>query len=242
MSLSLLQNATAMAANGLTLPFAGYGGVPPYNYAVLGGGAGGTIGPSSGIYVSPALTGTDIIQVTDADNNTATAEIMICTPLELVCDIIQTQMGLAQGRVYLYEQKINEPGDSGLFIAIGILACKPFGNNRKIVANSATGMNQIQVVNMWANLTIDIISRGPDARDKKEQVLLALKSLYAQQQQELNSFFVAPISSSFQNLSQLDGAAIPYRFQIGAVIQYAVKQITSVPYFDSFSQPVVTQN
>lgn len=233
MSLALLSNATAMAPNGLTLPFIGTGGTAPYSYAILLGGAGGTIN-SSGLYTSPYnTTGIDTIQVTDSLGATATREILIASPIELVCDIIQNEMGLSQGRVFLYNQKIFQPVDQGLFIAVGIVHCKPFGNTRSY--SSTSGLDQLQSVNMQALINIEIISRSTDALERKEEVIMALKSLYAQQQQELNSFYIAPITTGFQNLSFLDASSIPYRFSISTMINYMMTKQSAVPYYSSFS-------
>lgn len=238
MSLALLQNATAMASGGLTVPFAGTGGVEPYVYSVLPGGVGGTINPTTGLYTSPSGTGIDTIQVLDDDGDIATGDILIGNALELLCDIIQTEMGLSQGRVFLWDQKIFQPKDQGLFIPISVLPCKPFGNSTQYVGGvSPPSMRAIQSVNMMAMVDIQIISRGPEARDRKEEIILALKSFYAQRQQELNSFNIGGLSTAFVNLSQIDGDAIPYRFNISVMVQYFITKTKQVPYFSNFSNP-----
>ncbi len=91
---------------------------------------------------------------------------------------------------------------------------------------------------------IDAISRGPAARDQRANILMALKSQYSEQQQEFNSFNIGslPANGNFVNLSHIDGAAIPYRFQISINMQYFVKLIQSVDYYDIFNQPTVITN
>lgn len=239
MSLTLLSSYHAMAPNGLTIPFGATGGSPPYTFSVLPGGAGGSINPTTGVYTSPSTTGVDIVQVTDSVAATAQQTLLIDYPLSLVCDIIQSAMGLSNGQVYLWDQKIDIPSDSQLYIAVGVLSCKPFGNRPKYDGSGA-GLNAIQSVNMQATLSIDIFSRGPAARDQKEQVLLALSSPYAEQQMELNSFFIAPLSTSFVNISQIDGASIPYRFNISAALQYFSTLNTNVAYYDQYYAVQVT--
>lgn len=237
MSLSIIQNATAMATN-LTCPFSGIGGTEPYVYSVVPGGAGGTINSSTGIYTSPSGTGIDTILVTDALLATAETTILVATPLELFCDIIETEMGLSQGQVYLWDQKLNIPKDSRLYIAVGILSCKPFGNSNTLNSNG----DSVQSVNMSAMLSIDILSRSKDARNRKEEIILALGSDYAERQQELNSFYVSRLTNNFVNLSEEDGAAIPYRFNITATIQYFVSKTSAVSYYDTFSTSQVNTN
>lgn len=244
MTITITQSATAV---GTLTPasFLATGGVEPYVWAVLPGGAGGSINSSTGQYTGPATLYSspqrayDTIRVTDDDSDTATAQILVGTPLVLFCEIIQREMGLANGRVYEWDQKIMQPTDSGLYIAVSVPVCKPFGSGNKFV----NGI-QVQSVNMMATVDIDIISRGPSARDRKEEIILALNSIYAEQQQEANSFYIAklPASSQFVNLSNVDGAAIPYRYRISINMQYMVKKSPVAPYFDEFEDTEIVVN
>jgi hypothetical protein len=95
---------------------------------------------------------------------------------------------------------------------------------------------------MLATLSIDIISRSTQALLRKEEVLMALNSNYSEYQQEANSFYIGrlPVGAQFVNLSQIDGAAIPYRFNISINMQYFSRRIKPVDYFDEFSEVAVT--
>lgn len=246
MTLSLFSYVTAIGA-GLTASFVGNGGVEPYVYSVLPDGAGGTIDASTGIYTSPAVLPDsprrqyDTIQVIDDNLDIATKKILVGPPLLLFCDILQNQLGLEDGRVYIWDQKIKEPQDYDLYIAVSVLIPKVFGNSNYFDGDT---LKSIQSTNSVDMLQIDAISRGPAAKDRKEEIIKALNSNYAQSQQELNSFFIGklPANSQFTNLSKIDGAAIPYRFQISVNIQYFTKKIQDVPYFDSFPSPTILVN
>lgn len=243
MALTLLQSYHAIAPGNLQVSVGATGGTPPYIFSVVPGGAGGTIGSATGLYTSPlTATGEDELMVVDSSSTPliATGSMLVCTPLELVCDIIQTSMGLSQGQVYLWDQKINIPTDSRLYVVVGVQNCRPFANRPRFVGGSASFIAE-QTVNMLATLTIDILSRGPAARDQKELVLLAMSGPYSLQQQELNSFYLATLPTSMVNLSHIDGAAIPYRFQILANLQYFSKLTTNPGYFeDAGSFSVIT--
>lgn len=248
MSVSLSSSFTAVAPN-ITSSFLATGGTAPYTFSVLAGGAGGSVNSSTGLYTAPDQMGEtpqqmfDTIRVVDNLGLTATSKILVGTPLFLLCDIIETFMGLGSGRVYVWDQKIMQPSDSGLYVAVSQPWCKPFANN--IAPDPSTGWaNSVQSVNMLAQVDIDIISRGPAARDQKELVVMALQSVYCQQQQEANSFYVGkiPPSGRFLNLSMIDGAAIPYRYKISVQMQYVVTKTASIDYIDTFSTPQVTTN
>lgn len=242
--MQLLSNSKALVP-GNTTSFQGQGGGEPYAYSVLAGGAGGTINPTTGIYTAPALVNEDpkkaydTIQCADDLGNVANARVLIGTPLSLLCDIIQTEMDLDDTQVWLWDQKRKIPNDSKLYVTIGVLTAKPFGNSIRYEDAGDAGLNSFQYTNFQATVSIDIQSRGTAARDRKEEVIMALQSVYAQQQQESNGFQLPRVSSTFVNLSEIDGAAIPYRFNISINMLYAVRKTKAVPYFDTFDEPTV---
>ncbi len=245
MTLTLAQTASALGP-GNTASFQGVGGSEPYIYSVDIGGAGGSVDPDTGVYAAPAIVssnpvnGVDTIRVVDDALEEATATILVGNPLILFCDVIQRELGLANGRVYLWDQKIMQPTDSGLYIAVSVPMCKPFANVNRYSAGMYNSDSD-QYVSMLARVDIDIISRGPAARDRKEEVILALNSNYAQQQQEANGFYIGKLSphGGFLNLSEVDGAAIPYRYKISVNLQYAFQKTSAVDYFDDFADPEV---
>lgn len=251
MSLSLSVSLTAMAP-GRSTAVTGQGGVEPYTYSIVPGGAGGAIVPVGGgsveaVYTAPAAMPTNpaqqmvTLKVVDDENAEATAQIMIGDPLLLFCEIIQRELGLADGRVYLYNQKIMMPKDDGLWIAVGVLNCKPFGNTNR-PETGGEGVQADQSVNMLANLSLDVTSRSTAALFRKEEVIMALASTYAIQQQQRNSFFIGklPSGGQFVNLSTVDGSAIPYRFNISVNVQYFARKVKQDSYFDQFAPVEVT--
>lgn len=246
MALALVKSVSAMGP-GLTTYVLGVGGTEPYVYSVEPGGAGGTINASSGLYTAPssvnsnpALT-SDTIKVTDSVAAEATGTILITSPLGLVAEIIQKELGLDSQHIYFWDQKLFQPKDSNLYVALSVERCKPFANVNKY--DPATNKSE-QYLNVQATLGIDIISRSFQAVARKEEVLLALNSNYSRQQQSANSFQIGqlPANSEFLNLSIIDGAAIPYRFRISVNILYAFVKNQPVPYFDDFDEPEIVAN
>lgn len=238
------QNITSIGY-GVPTPFSASGGTTPYTFSVLANGAGGSIDSSTGVYTAPYAANSnpaqafDTIQVVDATGAKATATINVCNVLQLLGDILSNFTGIPANRVWLWDQKVNLPTDFNPWIVISEVFCKPFGNTRSYPYQT-TGFSQNQFTNFFASVQIDICSRGIAAREQKELLVMALNSTYAQSQQEANSFKIATLPSSFVNLSNQDGAAIPYRFSITIGLQYQVSAQSSVPYFDSFSGPSVT--
>jgi hypothetical protein len=192
----------------------------------------------TGIFTAGAR-GLTVVRATDSLLATADAQVFTGMPLELLIDILKTELGLAQDHVYLWDQKIFAPSDAGLFVAVSVLNVKPFSNVRRYDGSGA-GLDALQSMNVQAQIQLDILSRDLSAVLRKEEVLLALNSVYAEQQQALNSFRVFGLAPQFTNLSNIEGAAIPYRFSISINMQYAVVKNQSVPYYDQFTAPSVT--
>jgi hypothetical protein len=162
--------------------------------------------------------------------------------LKYICDIVETGLELDEGRVYIYNQKVVMPKDDGIFIPIKVTSVKPFGLSKKYT-EGGTGYKESISVNMQATLSIDIISKSTSALERKEEVLMALASDYSQRIQEKYSFKVGhlPAGGQFVNLSGLDGAAIPYRFNITINVLYAINKTKSVSYFDDFEDTSVVK-
>lgn len=233
MSLTLLANTQAIGL-GQTARLSVIGGTAPYSFNVLQGG--GSIDSSTGVFTGSLVPGQSIIQAIDSLGASGTLPILSDTPLELFCDIIRSEMGLSTDQVYIYNQKFDIPKDEKLYIAIGLSNLKPFGNTTLFNSDGTT----TQSVNMLATLSVNIMSRSTDALYRKEEVIMALQSIYAQSQQEINSFYIAKLPLTFVSLSEEDGPAILYRFFLGINMQYFTTKVKAVPFYDTFEQPAVT--
>ncbi len=237
----ILTPSSATVNQGGSRQFVASGGVAPYTYSLVSGV--GSIHPTTGIYTAPAQMGVAVVRATDSDviPSTVDANVAVASALSLLADIIRQEMGLANDQVYLWDQKFDIPNDYRLYIAIGVQSAKPFGTSRDM-DTSGVGIIETMSVNMQATASIDLLSRGPDARDRKEEVLLALKSTYSIQQQDAYGFMVAPHTVGFVNLSELDGPAIPYRFNLSLNLQYKVTKARVIEYYDNFPTPEILIN
>lgn len=239
--LTLAQSATAIGL-GNTVSFLGIGGVPPYSYStIVPGGQGGTIDPVSGVYSSPPWANynsnpsnaTDTVIVTDSTGATAQAKILVGPPLILFLDIISTVMKLPPGRCVLYDQKVFQTKQPGLFVSVGVGTVKTFANSFHFDPNDETYKN---FVNSMVTLDVHIVSVDNSALFQKEAVLGALMSPYSIQQQNANAFSIGriPSGANFNDLSEIDGPAIPYHFHIPINMQYVTTTQYSTGVYTEF--------
>lgn len=232
MALELKANSQHLAPN-VSTTLSGFAGVEPYVFSMVPGGIGGIVNAATGKYTAPQGFGIDTVRVTDDVAATFDLEMNVLSPLELLAQIIQQEMGLPTDRVWIFNQKINEPEDQDIYIVLQVLSAKIFSNVRETKVNGA-GLDEVQSSNWQSQIQIDIKSRGLDALRRKEEVVMALGSQYAQQQQELSSFRIGKVPPNMVNLSELDGSAIPYRFNITVNLLYGVTKSKAVEYFDNF--------
>lgn len=248
MALTLMQNKTAIGL-GNTASFLGAGGVEPYVYEVVAGGQGGSINSSTGVYSSPVWSqynpspsnATDTVKVTDDNGDTATAKILVGPPAILVIDIISKVMDLPSKRCFLYDQKIFAPTDVGLYVAVGVGSTRVFANSYEF---NPTTQQYDNFINCAVMLDIHVVSVDNVAFYKKEEVLMALMSPYSIQQQEANAFSIGRIPSGgqFNDLSEVDGPAVPFHYQMSINVQYAMSKSLATDVFDSFQGPTLVTN
>lgn len=150
--------------------------------------------------------------------------------LNNICTIIQNYMDLTPGQIWIKDSKINQPTDQTLSVSVGFMGLKSYGSS--ILADGST---ETIGTNMSGTVSIDIQGRTFDVVLRKEEIIQAMRSTFAKESQIANGFLIAEIPSSMNDISGLDGAAIPYRFQITFNVQFLVKKSKTIEYYDTFS-------
>ena len=230
-------------APGVSIPLGAFDGIAPYTWSIKAGGIGGTV-DSNGLYTAPAnAIGVDTVIVTDSTPTTpltASYDVFVGSPLHLLCDIIQTRLGLASDQVILFNNKFTVPNDSRLYVAVSPLTPRVFGSSNKYDPNQPS--NSLQSVNVVCPCDVAIYSRSTEALLRKEEVVMAFDSNYARNQQAVNSFYVGKVSPNIVTIKGIEGSAIPYFFNIQVNIQYRSILTVHDAYFDTFDSVDVKTN
>lgn len=134
------------------------------------------------------------------------------TSMDLIRKIIVNQMSLDPQSVNIYDEKWKIPPTDGLFVTVEYRSGKVVANQNLFVSTGGDPV-EYQEVNMLEQITVGVFSRDRSSTQRKEEVLMAILSSYAQQLQEKYSFKInraGPIT----DLSQLEGAAMLKRYDI----------------------------
>ena len=142
-------------------------------------------------------------------------------------------MELPNGVVFLRNEKINQTKEQSFNITIGFMSQKQLGTTTRTTNDSeevALTMSGIVVIEIYGR-TFDVVTR-------KEEILMALSSSLSKETQTAKGFLIAQTPSSFNDISQVDGSAIPYRFQATFNVQFISKKTKSIDYYDSIRNEV----
>jgi len=152
---------------------------------------------------------------------------------QIICEIIQTYMGLTSDQIYIYNQRKKIPPSEGLFVVVGLMSSVPFGNNTKFTGNGATYKQEISQM-MQETLSINMFSYDSSAVERMPELLGSFQSIYSRQLQEEIGFSIGVIPSNISDTSFLEASAILFRQTITLRVLRAYSKISEGQYFDQY--------
>lgn len=158
------------------------------------------------------------------------------TSLDLLRDIIQQEMNLADDQIYIYAQPNIIPTDKRLYVVIEYKYSKVYSNRNLTPVNDGN-ISEEQNVNTQEFLTVQLFSRSFEALQRKEEAAMALKSVYAQQTQEKYAFKLS-VNPQILDLTSLEASAMLYRYDLPVVFLSAYQKIKTIVWFDSYTAQV----
>ena len=85
------------------------------------------------------------------------------------------------------------------------------------------------------------MSQNREALERKEEVLMAINSMYSQGIQEKNSFKIFR-NPSIEDLSALEGAAMLKRYELSVVVFSWYSKVKLADYYEKFSAELNTED
>ena len=162
-------------------------------------------------------------------------------PIKYICDILQHELSLKDGQIWIYNQKRDIPNDFGVYFVVNYQGQKIIANIRRQVP-ADIGLIEYQSVHNLASYSVDVFSRSGNAREMRDLALMALNSTYSQQVQEEHGFQIARNSFQVTNTSEVEGVAELNRYSISFNVTYMSETSKSIDYYDTFSKEVITED
>ena len=162
------------------------------------------------------------------------------TAIDYLVDVIRYNLNLNKDRVNVYNAKFNIPSDPYLFIGVEYKMTKSYASKSEVVETN-NGMDEHQGLNTQEHYSIILFSRNTDALTRKEEVVQALGSVYAQQQGDTYGFKIARIAPIL-DVSNLDGSAILYRFDISVIMLCRYEKIIPIAWYGTFPMQVTVED
>lgn len=141
----------------------------------------------------------------------------------ILADIITVFLGLDATRVVVSSENYNPPKDQGIYITIQTDPTEIIGVSQ--VFNGTTGAEESSI-SAFQRLTVNVTSRDRSALQRKEEIPMALTSVYSQQQQELQQvriFREGPIL----DLSFIEASKALHRYQVPVKITFVKSKTTA---------------
>jgi hypothetical protein len=152
--------------------------------------------------------------------------------------ILSKEMDINQDRIMIYNGEWNIPPDDGIFIILERLPGRVIANRNTVKYDPSSAVYQeIQDLNIREQIVISVFSKNTEALERKDEVLMAIASLYSQQLQEKNSIKIFRIAN-IEDLSVLEGGSNLYRYDIPLTIFSWQQKVKTAEYFDTFNVEV----
>lgn len=139
------------------------------------------------------------------------------TPAVIIANVLLQELGLEPNRVMLSNQKIFIP-TPGLYIVVSYVGpAKIISNQNTWEDDGDDGLIETQSLTMLHVIQIDLMAyNNPDgsndARDRKEEIAMALRSIYSQQLQDANSMQIARQPGPMLDTSFLEATEMMTRY------------------------------
>ena len=160
-------------------------------------------------------------------------------PIKAVADVIKNELGLSSGQIMLAYEKWDIAKNDKLYVDLS------YASQRALCVKSefdSENLQEIQSVTIHSLVQVDILSFGDEARTRKEEVLMALNSVYSKQVQEANNMQFGRIPSEWTNTSTLEETKFLNRFTMAVAVTSVKRKVKGVEYYDTFPNAEFTVN
>lgn len=152
--------------------------------------------------------------------------------LDILKKIIDNEMEMPVNRVFAYNTDVPLPQDGKLFIVLSVIFRNPYSNNVKYKTIN-NQYSEVQSMGVKEDILISLLSKDKSARERANEVQLALGSTYSVQQQEINKLHIAKIGTA-NDASFLEATSRLNRFDVRCSVIRSYEKIKAVDFYDKY--------
>lgn len=157
-----------------------------------------------------------------------------------VREIIRNQMVFDNQFIWLQYEDYKIPAVSDdLFCIVGCLNQRPVDSHSEW---DSINLTETQWVQMRADIHVDLISRDEKARNRRNEVLMALNSFYSKNQQDKYGFRIFKLPTVWRNTSQPEGGSNIHRYTLIIPVYYQDSKVINFDYYDKFQGELWTED
>ena len=154
---------------------------------------------------------------------------------QVIANIIQAYMAIADDRVILKDEGFDAPKDDGIYVLVEYEGGKTLGIKSQVEPSTQV---ETMTRSSFENFAIEVISRGREATDRWQEAMMALFSVSGQQAAEAaNCAFFR--GGEPMDLSEIEGTGALRRYRIPIIVSNVQSKTASVPMIDKFREPTV---
>ena len=151
----------------------------------------------------------------------------------ILCDIITTELSLSPERVVVYNQNYVAPSDDNAYVTVSKGTTRIISSTNEYDPNTD---EQVQSVVLNETYNIEISSKSREALELLPNVIMALRSVYSEQQQEEENIRIFR-NREYIDLSLIEGASALHRYRIPVIVDSVKMKRSSITPFDKFQTP-----
>lgn len=157
---------------------------------------------------------------------------------QIICDILQSELGLDPGQVMTYNQRFPIPPCNGVIITVGFVGRTAYSNTNR---QSSDGLNQEQALACAELLSVNIMSGNQSSNDLYPFVVMALNSTYSEQTQDKYQFRIGIIPTNASDTSFLEETTQVTRQTVTLQCLRSYSKIKAIDYYDTFTDEILTE-
>ena len=152
--------------------------------------------------------------------------------LDIIKQILDEEMNMPKNRVWAYNADVDLPKDSKLFIVLHYGQRKPISNTIKY-KNTPDGLEEVQSMNVCEDVIVSLLSRNTEARDRAQEVHMAMNSTFARNLQAKENIHIS-ILGDVWDASFLEATSRINRFDCKIRVFKSYEKIKAVDYYDKY--------